>query len=254
MAPAKFVSSMAKSFIWFFFYGYHFDILNQIVGVQEDTINNILPAKRNRPLASGTMSMMGGKVRYAVSGALFLVASLIMGGISLSLQACSWMVSVYLYNIAGWANHFATKNYVIMSTGSSSLLLAARLLAGDVTSSILPPLLSACYVGMTMDIQDLRDEVGDRAIGRKTTSVVLGVKTARTIWGVQMLTASLLFAHLIRKGLSLWPDAVIGTVGLGVLTTTLRGNNAQDDHQSYINYTIYAFLVYCRSAFWAHGF
>ena len=122
------------------------------------------------------------------------------------------------------------------------------------SSSVVPPILAACYIGTIMDIQDFRDEAGDRASGRKTTAVVLGVKKARKVWGAQMVAMTALGAQLVHKSLSFWPDGLIGAGGLALLIGTLRGKTVQDDNKSYKNLVLYGFLVYCRSAFWAQAF
>ena len=170
----------------------------------------------------------------------------------LTLHTVWWMLSTFALNFAGWSNHFATKNYYGMTAGSAAMLLAARELSGDVISSVVPPLAAASYIGTIMDIQDFRDEVGDRAVGRKTTAVLLGVKKARKVWGVQLLASMLSFGMLVRKRLSLWPDCLVGIGGLALLVSTLRGKSVHDDNKSYKNLILYGFLVYMRSAFWAN--
>ena len=110
--------------------------------------------------------MEGARVRHIMSGIYYLGVSWLLGGLNLSLCALSWIVTSTLSNFCGWSDHFVTKNYYSMSAGAIAMLVGARLLGGEMTNSIVPPILAATWIGLSMDGQDFRDVKGDLASGR----------------------------------------------------------------------------------------
>lgn len=250
----EWVSLVFKALIWFFGYGYHFDIGNQITGVEEDKHNlGEVGCKANRPLATGAMSLEGAKIRHLLSGIYYMAVSWMFGGPELSLSALLWIVSSQLYNFHGWGDHFATKNYWTMATGSIAMLLGARTIAGEAASSVIPPILAAVWIGLCMDSQDLRDEAGDRLSGRRTTAVLLGLDKARKAYvGLAAVSTGLLM--FIMQNCISWPDAIIVSGIVAHLVRTLGNETTKDDHKTYKEICLAGALFFCRSAFWAHSF
>ena len=126
-------------------------------------------------------------------------------------------------------------------------------MAGEVDASMIPPVLAATWVGLCMDSQDLRDEVGDRESGRKTMTVLLGVEKARKAYVgmATMATSGLLYT--VRDCLG-WPDAVIVVGIIAHLIRTLGNKTVKEDHMTYKEICWAGFCFFCRSAFWAQTF
>ena len=254
LSSVEWVSLVLKSVSWFFAYGYQFNIGNQMNGVEEDRLNSgELSFKANRPLATGEMSMEEGEVRQIVSRVFFMVISWLLGSTELSLCALLWIGTSHGLNGMGWSNHFATKNWLGMSAGSISMLLAARKLAGETTASMIPPILAATWIGFCMDSQDLRDETGDRQVGRETTAVLLGVENARKAYVTTSAAATGALMYTVRDCLG-WPDAVILAGIAAHLARTLSNDSVKDDELTYKEICLAGFAFFCRSAIWAHTF
>lgn len=239
-----------KSIPWFFLYGYHFDCENQIYGYEEDKFNkDDIPLKSKRPLVNGLITMKGIQFRSAVSGICWLAVSHWLCGIKLALYAFSWGALSCFYHYLGFSENFVGKNYVFMSGGAIIMLFAARLMAGETQASTFVPVIVGLLLGLACDIQDFRDEAGDRAVGRKTTAVLLGVKLARRIWGVQFAALTAGFAYLIRHALA-WPDMILG-IGAAALAIRVQANKSiKEDDKSYGWYLTIMLGFFCRSAFW----
>lgn len=81
----------------------------------------------------------------------------------------------------------------------------------------------------TMQVQDLKDQKGDRSRGRKTIVLFLGERVSRTSIAVFVLCWTLVCAAFWSRGTHLWVAAVPGTPGLVVsLRVLLRRSNAED--------------------------
>ena len=204
-------------------------------------------------MATGEMTIEGGKVRVVVSSILYMALSIAMGGTNLFLCSLLWVGSSILHNLCGWGDHFVTKNYFTMSSGSIVMLLAAREIAGDQFSSVIPPILAACWLGLSIDSQDLRDVEGDRVNGRQTTSVLLGVENARKVYVAQASATTAGLMYIMRDCVS-WPDAFILVGILAHFIRTLSNTTVEDDHLTYKEICLVASLFFCRSAFWAQSF
>lgn len=244
---------VSRALLWFLGYLYFFDIGNQMTGVEEDRSNADLAFKAQRPLATGEMTMQGAKIRHVLSGFYYVGISWWLGGIQLSACAVAWIISCQLHNFRGWGDHFVTKNYFTMSSGSVCMLVGARLLAGELRASIVPPILAALWIGLCMDVQDFRDEAGDRASGRLTTPVLWGVKTARQLWVGNVVLASAVLGYILRSCLA-WPDAVILFGAIALVVRTLKNTTAKEDHTSYNGICAVGAMFFFRSPFWAHLF
>ena len=252
---SEFVAMLTKSIIWFFFYGYQFNIGNQMNGVEEDRLNSAtLKLKASRPLATGEMTMEEGKVREVLARVAYMAISILWGGTELSLCALLWILTSHGYNGNwGWDSHFVTKNWLSMSTGSIAMLLAARNLAGEMNASMIPPIVVATWNGFCMDSQDLRDEAGDRQTGRRTTAVLFGVQTARKVYVATAAVATGIMMYAMRS-CAAWPDFLVVGGIVAHFARTLTNKSVQDDELTYNEICLAGFFFFCRSAVWARTF
>ena len=85
-------SILAKSLVWFFWYGYIVDIENQTDGVEEDKLNP-LPTKQKRPLVTGAWTIAGAKKRIWISRVAYTGVSALIGGMPLTLCALAWIAT-----------------------------------------------------------------------------------------------------------------------------------------------------------------
>lgn len=254
--------TLLKSFFWFLGYGYHFDIGNQIDGIEEDRINGQnMNLKKDRPLMTGEITLQGARLRHILSGILWFWSSFLIGKRNPLLPACAmlWIVSSTLTNFCGLSNYFVTKNYVIMTLGSISMLLGGHAIGAATTTvsmerSLIPYILTSSWLGLTADIQDFRDELGDRCTGRKTTSALWGVGAARKVWAVQfvLFTSGLLWT--VRKSLSVVWDGPPVAGAITLLLCTLQNKTVHHDNVSYGGFVCLAMAFFLRAAFWGQVF
>ena len=249
MSVGQYAGILAKSLVWFFWYGYVLDIENQTDGVEEDKLNP-LPTKQRRPLVTGAWTIAGAKKRIWISRVAYTGVSALIGGMPLTLCALTWIAtSKFLYAVKPC--NFITKNYISMTSGVASMLVGAWIMAGGPTNlaTIWPFLCVSCWAGLGINVQDFRDEVGDRATGRLTTSVLLGVENARKLWVAEFGIISTTALYVLRSRLSIG-DAIIGVGVIGLMIQSLLAKNTHDDNILYKNYVMFFFPLFARAAFW----
>jgi len=162
------LESIIGVILFFFFFVYNFDTLNQIIGVQEDYIN-----KPTRPIPSGKISIEGMQWRF--------VAGLILGGIQ------SWSCNVFeyylLWNIVCVINtiylhqYWWWKNSGFLTLGTIVMVGASSTLAGYCPTGNLWWISRFALVWGTLGtLQDMRDVAGDRVAGRTTLPILIGTQ------------------------------------------------------------------------------
>lgn len=180
-----------KAICYFFCYIYVFCLSNQIVGIEEDRIN-----KPDRPIVTGMFSLYGAWVRFAVSMLIFPMIAFLLGGLRLTYLAILWQIILVIYNFGGMHKHWLTKNLGFITAGTFALLAAAYEIArpGDLIPAVGLILLVSILFGVTLNLQDFRDEEGDREAKRITLPIALGSKQARIVVALSVL----LMAPIIR--------------------------------------------------------
>ena len=249
MSVGQCVVVITEGLVWFFWFGYMVDIENQIHGVEEDKLNP-QPLKQKRPLVTGAWTIAGAQKRAWISRAVYTAVSALIGGVPLTLCALAWIaISKFLYAVKPC--NFITKNYISMTVGSYSMVMGAWIMAGGPTNftTTWPFLCSAAWVGLSMDVQDIRDEAGDRATGRLTMPVLIGVENARKLWAVEFGIFPAIASYVMRSRLSI-SDAVIGVGVIGLIIQSLLATNKHDDNILHRNYILFLYLVTGRAAFW----
>ena len=176
--------------------------------------------------------------------------SALIGGMPLTLCALTWIATCkFLYAVKPC--NFITKNYISMTSASHCMLMAAWIMAGGPASltSTWPFLCASVWVGFTINVQDLRDEAGDRATGRLTVPVLISVENARKVWAAEFGIISTTALYVLRSRLSIG-DAIIGVGVIGLMIQSLLAKNTHDDNILYKNYVMFFFPLFARAAFW----
>lgn len=172
--------SHAGLYIWL--YVFHFDCSNQKdpESIREDKLN-----KPWRAIPSGKLSIEGAQRWYVVATCLLLLVSGIwLGGFP---EALFFMAETWLYDHASGASSWWGKNFInalFYMTGQLGATRVAAEAMGSATMTITGYewcVLLGVNTFTTVQIQDLRDQEGDAARGRRTVPLVIGDGTTRWI-------------------------------------------------------------------------
>jgi len=184
-------SCLWKSIVYFLLYEQAHTYINQIYGIEEDRIN-----KPDRPLVKGTVT-----VREAVlSWFLTMVA---LSAVSYQWEIFSWsavwQITVVLYNVLDMGKHWFWRN-ACMGAGYAVMLAASwRIIAQPDSMTPYVTFLLPIAVFLSVQVQDLRDQVGDRAVGRKTFPIVFGDECCR-----YSIMAAMLLVVIPFQWITLW--------------------------------------------------
>nr|GAT46417.1 predicted protein [Mycena chlorophos] len=162
-----FLTTLFRSILYFLIFIYAFDLANQINGVAEDRIN-----KPDRPLSCGLVTLKGAYIRWYLTTGSLLGMAYAWG---IPQWAAMWVVlTVYTSWFCG-DKHWTTKNLLFMSIGSLSVLTAAWGLAAPITPHVWRSMLQlSAMFGVVASVQDMRDAAGDEVAGRRTLPILLG--------------------------------------------------------------------------------
>lgn len=176
---------------WALYFGLYvltFCLGDQLVGIEEDRLN-----KPDRPLPAGDVSPRGALARWVVWMVAFTATGWLFGILVWTLV---WQVTSVLHTFGRGDKHWFTKNNVAMTVGTLAEIAPAWELVAPVTPAILRwMVVVALLAGATAHVQDFRDVVGDRAVGRKTLPIALGDARARRLM-VVAFALSPLIVHL----------------------------------------------------------
>ncbi|KAJ7253289.1 UbiA prenyltransferase family-domain-containing protein [Mycena rebaudengoi] len=168
-SAASLLYHLPRLIVWLTLYIYFFNLTNQITGIDEDRVN-----KPGRPLPSGQITLRGAKMRWL---AQFPSPSLLA-------ESAIWVLTAAFLCLTTAGAHWLGKNLCWDDYWSGVLTLLS---ASWRAISLLTPqaqryiLAISLWVGATVNIQDLRDVEGYRAVGRKTLTIVYGDIVARRI-------------------------------------------------------------------------
>ena len=168
--------------VWVNLLPFTIDNQRQPLSIIEDRLN-----KPWRPLPSGAISVKNAKRLMLLLYPTALVISLRLGSIA---PCISLMILGYIYNDLGGADYSCIIRNVINAGGYTSFASGATIVASS------PAVLSdkavawffiiAMIVSMTVQMQDIPDQEGDRVRGRMTVPLVIGEGAAR--WTVALGT------------------------------------------------------------------
>jgi len=237
--------SLLKSAVLFWVYIYVFCVSNQARGVTEDRLN-----KPHRPLVIGLISVPGAYRRFWVGMAVYTVLGWLFGVLE---WVVLWQSVVLLHNFAGGAKRWYSKNLAMVVGGIVMLAAAWQIVAPIGAVGWRWILVVILTFTAAISLQDLRDIPGDRATGRRTLPLVLGVWPTRILVCTVMAVLPVLAHVLLFVPASPSPAALVACdltlAGMSWLTAVrcIVLRSPQADHRTYMTYT-YTFCVALLSA------
>jgi 4-hydroxybenzoate polyprenyltransferase len=172
-------------------YEQSFTYINQIYGIEEDRVN-----KPDRPLVKGTVT-----VREAVfSWILTMIAySLVSYQWEVLSWSAVWQVTVLPYHVFDMAKHWLWRN-AYMFVGYAVMLAASwRIIAEPDALTNYVTFMLPFATFLSIHVQDLRDQVGDLAVGRRTFPIVFGDVACR-----YSIIVAMLFVVIPFQWITLW--------------------------------------------------
>jgi 4-hydroxybenzoate polyprenyltransferase len=208
--------------LYMWLYVFYFDLSNQKdpESIKEDKLN-----KPWRAIPSGRMTIEQAERWYIISTVLLVGASgLWLGGFP---EAIAFMVETYIHDFRSGNSLWWTKNLINTMFYSTGHLGASRVAAEMIADSTLTSV-GYKWVGMlamctflTIQIQDLRDQEGDRLRGRSTMPLSFGDQPTRWITALSIWFWSVAFPlYWGNKALTagyILPVLIGGYVGIRVL-------------------------------------
>ncbi|CAG8600974.1 6163_t:CDS:2, partial [Scutellospora calospora] len=131
----------------------------QISSVEEDKIN-----KPFRPIPSGLTTVKGAKCRLMTISIIFPIVSYLLGGTLSLIYAFIFQIWVILYEKFNLHSNAFFKNFFTTFAAWTEF--------------------SCCYyiiIVITLQVQDFRDQKGDKFVGRKTLPILIGDKFCRLL-------------------------------------------------------------------------
>jgi len=209
--------------------------------VTEDALN-----KPWRPIPAGRMNMAHTRRLLLVAAPLSYGAIYYLGGKdeTLLLFCLTWMYN----DLGGSDEHYAIRNgiiavaYALYSAGAMRVACGFDEFDLNTTTYIwLAMVVSVIFT--TMQVQDLKDQEGDRARGRSTAPLDFGDGTARWMVAFPVLAWSALCPAF--WGLGLFAYAVTGGLGLTVSLRVLLLRNFAADVLTWKLWALWLTALYC---------
>ena len=222
-----------------------FDLANQRLpaSVMEDQLN-----KPWRPLPSGKIDQQ--QTRYwllvAIPLTLLFNSFLCVGRETALLFSLTW-----IYNdLQGGDENWLIRNIVIACAFFLYNIGSLKVASGaqdsiSMTGYSWTTMVSAVIL-TTMHVQDLKDQVGDRARGRRTAPLVLGDKLARWTIAVPIVIWSFVCSYI--WDLELRYSAFPTLIGLYVANRALQRRNEQEDRRTWQLWCLWTALLYTLPA------
>lgn len=154
-----------------------------------------------------------------------------------------WQGVVLLHNFAGGAKHWSSKNLAMVVGGIVMLAAAWQIVAPIGAVGWRWILVVILTFTAAISLQDLRDIPGDRATGRRTLPLVIGVWPTRLLVCAAMAVLPVLTYFLLFIPASPSPAALIACgvalAGMSWLTAVrcIVLRSPQDDHRTYMHRT-----------------
>ena len=174
VGPVILLQRFVRCFLYTFLGMYQFNVIDQIVGIEEDKIN-----KPNRPLVTGAITVCQAWFHYVVSLTLYILYGYTEGltGETLLWVGISVILKLTEYGKSGiWKNLLAAPvAYVLYGVPYGYAYDITNLY--DRNFHVWRTIVFFCVVlSFVIPAQDLRDVVGDRKSGMKTLPVLYGLR------------------------------------------------------------------------------
>ncbi|KAH8788375.1 hypothetical protein F5883DRAFT_400579 [Diaporthe sp. PMI_573] len=221
----------ALTYIWL--YVFHFDLSNQKDpgSIEEDKLN-----KPWRAIPSGRLTIEAAQKWYVVATCMLLTASLLLGGFP---EALCFMVETWVYDYVG-ASSWWGKNIINALFYTTGQLGTTRVAAMKSTTMSHVGYEWCALLGLntllTVQIQDFRDQEGDKIRGRRTVPLVVGDGLSRVVTAVIILFFSIaLPVYWEARVLEImWPLLTGGLVAVRLLLY----RTAKADRMTFHLYTL----------------
>lgn len=177
--PRAIISRIPHVLAWTWLNTLISDLANQRLpdSISEDAIN-----KAWRPLPAGRIQASETRRLLLQTIVIVLILSLYLGAVqeTLLLMSLNWMYNDLGGSDEGYIGRSLMNSAAFACYGSGALRVAGRGV-GSVWNSMTYQwiVLTAAIVFTTMQVQDLKDQDGDRVRSRKTMPLILGDKVAR---------------------------------------------------------------------------
>ncbi|KAJ7628864.1 UbiA prenyltransferase family-domain-containing protein [Roridomyces roridus] len=229
------LGALGRSLVYFILYLYVFNIANQITGLDEDRIN-----KPDRPLPAGLLSLRGAYIRLFLLAAAYIYVSVAWGVLPWTFL---WLFVAAAVTFGRYDRYWFTKNIVFIGAGTFAQLQAGWALAAPLTQRETHwVLVLSIALGITINLQDLRDVRGDAATQRRTMPVVLGESRFR--WVMALITAVTPYVcWLFDFQLAFWAGIALTVAMFYLAGRILWGTSKEYDHKSYMVLT----YIFCGS-------
>ncbi|MGW5114339.1 UbiA family prenyltransferase [Streptomyces noursei] len=217
------------------------DTANQATSAEEDRLNTTKPL---RPIPSGLVTVAGTHQRFVVYSLMYVWLGVWWG---IAGWLLLWVTLSVAYNYWGWARNWVAKS-AYAALGCVVLCPPAWAMVGPLNAE------AWCWIGVYTAywalnfIQDLRDVDGDRAVGRRTLPIILGLTPCRWI----LAAAFTLFpvaVHLLLlepdggftagAGALVW-EAIFTLGGWWVAWRVIARRTPHADHNTYLAYSVQA--------------
>jgi 4-hydroxybenzoate polyprenyltransferase len=168
---------------------YALDIVNQRMGVAEDTVN-----KPYRPIPGGLISLRGADARWVLAWILFPLLSYTLSGYWVGMWALVWQAEVGFCYVWPKPNNPVVRN---LFTGVATFIIISlvnSVVVEQHPGRNMPLVLRASlagWAGLIIQIQEFHDVEGDRIAGKRTLPLVLG---ETKVWLMRYATCWLFFA------------------------------------------------------------
>lgn len=220
-----------------------FSINNQrsMSSVLEDQLN-----KPWRPIPSGRLTPEDARILGSCAYMLAQAASIIAGG-GLFQSSLLWVLG-YIYNDCGGADRgFIIRNLLNGAGFTSFASGALEVATGGLTVLQNGPMFKwlaviALVVATTVHSQDMYDQAGDAAAGRRTLPLVIGDRWARWSIAVAVITWSFLCPFLWRT--SSLGYCLSGSLGVWVAGRSLCWTSVSDDRATFRIYNAWLVSLY----------
>ncbi len=205
------VARLPQTVLWMWLNILAFTVANQRLpsSVAEDSVN-----KPWRPLPSGRLTLVQARRLLLAVIPILLLFTRVFGGTEVTMLS---LLLTWMYNDLGGADDSYITRNVINAMGLTCWSIGTTSVACGKGEHTLDPAgyqwfaLAGVIIFMTLHLQDLRDQAGDRTRGRRTAPLVWGDGIAR--WTVAMSVLMWSFVCPVIWGLGVY--AFVGPVLIG---------------------------------------
>lgn len=161
----------AEGFVSAFMYAYVFDIMHQVRGVAEDTIN-----KPHRPIPAGLLSLEGAQLRCLLSWIFFPLGTCLIYGPRAMSCLVFWQLWVYFCYVWPCFNHWIMRQ--LFSTVGQICMYrwVDEIVTHHASTPHIPisyDFFLALWSFLTIHVQEFHDMEGDRKTDRRTLPLVI---------------------------------------------------------------------------------